>query len=263
MFSRSTEFVEQHADGTEIPNLEDVPVAINDIGDDGLQLALQTQIVRINDVESDTEIRLGTDGDDVLSFAVGQRKILRVAGRGGDDTLELTATGDGDRFEVDLGSGTDTVMIRFDSHGVSQSIDGAAGDDTVTFVGAGVPLNLDAMPAGSLANLEAIVLSGDVPQSLTVSPTSIHSATDDRATLTIEHSDADTLTTGEGWSDIEADFRDGRYVHRFHPRRSDLGDHQRPTIYQSGSDQRCQSRRNGHGTRRTRHHQRTESTRRR
>ena len=66
--------------------LDDVPVAINDIGDDGLQLALQTQIVQINDVESDTEIRLGTDGDDVLSFAVGQRKILRVSGRGGDDT---------------------------------------------------------------------------------------------------------------------------------------------------------------------------------
>ena len=50
-------FVEEHADGADIPNLDDVPVAINDIGEDGLQLALQTQIVRINDVESDTEIR--------------------------------------------------------------------------------------------------------------------------------------------------------------------------------------------------------------
>ena len=94
-----------------------------------------------------------------------------------------------------------------------------------------------------------MLLSGDVPQSLVISPASIRSATDDRDNIDdSSFDDADTLSTGEGWFDIEADIRDGRYVHRFHPRRSDFGDHQRPTIYQSGSDQRCQSRRNGLGS---------------
>jgi len=121
------------------------------------------------------DVMIGGRGDDVLTGA-GGADVLR--GGAGDDTLEIA----------------DTTFARLD------------GGDTLRLDGSGIALDLTSVADNRLTGIEAIDITGNSPNSLTLGVADVLAASDSTNTLTVIGDGDDTLTvTGTGWNLTDAD----------------------------------------------------------
>ena len=124
------------------------------------------------------DVMIGGRGDDVLTGA-GGADVLR--GGAGDDTLEIA----------------DTTFAR---------LDGGGGSDTLRLDGSGIALDLTSVSDNRLTGIEAIDITGNSPNSLTLGVADVLAASDSTNTLTVIGDGDDTLTvTGTGWNLTDAD----------------------------------------------------------
>jgi len=124
------------------------------------------------------DVMIGGRGDDVLTGA-GGADVLR--GGAGDDTLEIA----------------DTTFAR---------LDGGGSSDTLRLDGSGIALDLTSVADNRLTGIEAIDITGNSPNSLTLGVADVLAASDSTNTLTVIGDGDDTLTvTGTGWNLTDAD----------------------------------------------------------
>jgi hypothetical protein len=137
-----------------------------------------------------TVTHAGTAGDNTLTGTGGADDM--VGGRG-DDTL----IGNGGADVLLGGAGGDTIRI---SSLAFQRIDGGSGTDTVALEGAGITLDLTAIPATRLREIERIDITGTGNNTLTLSALSVLNLSSTSNTLRVLGNAGDSVVfTDGGW----------------------------------------------------------------
>jgi VCBS repeat-containing protein len=133
---------------------------------------------------------LGTAADDTL---IGTADAEGFVGGVGNDTL--VGGGGADAFQG--GDGDD--IIRISDTGFLR-IDGGHGDDTIAFDGAGLTLDLTAIPPARIESIERIDITGTGNNTLKLSIGDVLDLSDESNTLLVAGDAGDTVIQGAGWT---------------------------------------------------------------
>jgi len=134
---------------------------------------------------------LGWEADDALAGTVAAD--VMIGGRGND-----VLTGGGGADVLRGGAGDDTLKI---ADTTFARLDGGGGSDTLRLDGSGIALDLTAIADNRLSGIEAIDITGNSPNSLTLGAAEILGLSDNTNTLSVIGDGDDTLTVGgTGWS---------------------------------------------------------------
>ena len=132
-------------------------------------------------------------GDHRVNVFNGTGVAEQMIGGTGDDGLR----GNGGADVLRGGQGNDTLTIRDTTF---RQLDGGRGTDALVLDGAGITLDLTAIPDAKIRNLEVIDLSGSGANTLTLSVQEVLNISDTSNRLLIGRNNGDTVNIGSGWT---------------------------------------------------------------
>jgi len=119
--------------------------------------------------------------------------------------VDILGSNDADDFVIDPSGGNPVPAggVKFE---------GSEGDDTYRLGGSGEMLDLTVLPAGRLANVERIDLTGTGDNTLTLDAAAVLAITAN-GTLTVRGDQDDRANLGDGWTHTDSQFVGADYVH--------------------------------------------------
>lgn len=148
----------------------------------------------------------GSGNDDVILTSRDELLTVPITVRAGEGrdvvdfaaaTAPLALFGDGNPRDVLIGgSGNDVLEI---SGAAFLRAAGGLGRDTLRQNGSGLDLDLHEMPAGSVSGFEAIDVSGNGPNSLSLDANLVMDLSDEPGHFLLRHDKDDTIAYGDGW----------------------------------------------------------------
>lgn len=125
------DFVALHGDGVELPNPNDVPVAIADVGDGVVQIACESMIIVVDMNEDGPVIIEGTNGNDRITERVGAGEFVRILAGNGNDNITVFIDGPGAKVEILGGKGNDRITVYTWADDADVFVTGDDGNDTL------------------------------------------------------------------------------------------------------------------------------------
>ena len=142
---------------------------------------------------TNSEILFGGRGNDTISGNAGADVIN---GGSGDDTIILDANGNVGSFVDNL-----TAIQSGPLDGVVGSVDGGNGEDTLVIDGAGVTLDFTNLGDGRIDSIEAIDITGDGDNTLTIGLNDVFDLSESSNQLIISGDTGDTVNLSGGFID--------------------------------------------------------------